>query len=211
MLAMSSLPQPLPPVPVQPIAYSTPVANRPGLITAIGVISIVVASLGLMFNGIAGLQAFVMVMVSQASKAVATAQQATQAAAAPAPKIVDALSMPAEERRTVVRGLEMHRAISDPRREQLDALLLKCGRQIFQLSGPHLTVQVVQQNVNESGQLPDAEGGEGPDFFIVGRGRIELADDHAKFSPDNGAEIVRVNASDNFIGRRAWTAVAEAG
>jgi hypothetical protein len=195
---MSSLPQPLPPVPVQPIMYTTPASNRPGLITAIGVVSIVVGSLGLMFNGIAGLQAFVMMMVSNASKAAATAQQAkTVAATAAPPKPVDPLSMPSEDRQTVLRGLAMHRAISKPRREQLDALLLKCGRQIFRLRGSDLTVEVVRQNVNESDQLPDAKGGEGPDFFIVGEGRIELADDHAKFAPGNGGEIVRVNAFDS--------------
>jgi hypothetical protein len=90
----------------------------------------------------------------------------------------------------------MHRAISKPRREQLDALLLKCGRQIFKLRGSDLTVSVVQQNVTESGRLPDAKGGEGPDFFIVAEGRIELADDHAKFVPDDGRETVRVNANE---------------
>lgn len=194
---MSSFPPPLPPVPVQPIMYSTPVANRPGIITAIGVISIVVGSLGLMFNGMAGLQAFVMVMVSQVGKAAVTMQQAKTVAATETPaKPADPLSMPTEDRQTVVRGLAMHRAISKPRREQLDALLLKSGRQIFRLRGSDLTVEVVKQNVTESGTLPDAKGGEGSDFFIVGEGRIELADDHAKFAPGNGAEIVRVNASE---------------
>ena len=52
MPAMSSLPQPMPPLPVQPIVYSTPVQQRPTLITAIGVISIVIGSLGLLFNGL---------------------------------------------------------------------------------------------------------------------------------------------------------------
>ena len=197
MPAMSSLPQPLPPLPVQPIVYSSPVAQRPGMITAIGVLSIVIGSLGLLFNGIAGLQSFGMMMISNLTKTAAVAQQAKQAAvAAKTARPVDPLSMPAEDRQKVVRGLAMHRAISKPRREQLDALLAKCGRQIFKLRGADLTVEVVRVGVNESGQLPDAKGGEGPDFFIVGEGRIELADDFAKFTPGNGAEIVRVSASD---------------
>lgn len=196
---MSSLPQPLPPVPVQPIVYSAPVSNRPGLITAIGVVSIVIGSLGLMFNGIAGLQAFVMVMVSQATKAAATAQQARQnATAGPVPvKPADPLSMPSGDRQTVVRGLSSHRPIGPDRRDELDALLAKCGRQIFRLRGSDLTVEVVRRNVTDSGPLPDAKGGADLDFFIVGEGRIELADDHAKFAPDNGAEIVRVSASES--------------
>src|SRR5688500_744966 len=197
MPAMSSLPQPMPPVPVQPIVYSTPVQQRPTLITAIGVISIVIGSLGLLFNGIAGLQSFGMIMISNITRTAATAQQAKQAAvAAKAAKPADPLSMPAEDRQTVVRGLAMHRAISKPRREQLDALLTKCGRQIFRLRGSDLTVEVVRQNVTESGQLPDAKGGEGHDFFIVGEGRIELSDDHAKFVPGDGAETVRISATD---------------
>ncbi len=194
---MSSLPQPLPPVPVQSIAYSTPVNQRPGLITAIGVISIVVGSFSLLFNGIAGLQAVGMVMISGMTQAAATARQAASvAAAAPAPAPLDTLSMPSEDRQTVLRGLAMHRAITKPRRDQLDALLATSGRQIFRLSGSDLTVSVVQQNVTDSGQLPDAKGGEGPDFFIVGEGRIELADDHAKFVPEDGRHSVRVNASE---------------
>ncbi|HEV2295608.1 MAG TPA: hypothetical protein VGR35_17300 [Tepidisphaeraceae bacterium] len=194
---MSSLPQPLPPVPVQPIAYSTPVNQRPTLITAIGVISIVVASLSLLFNGVAGLQAMGMVMVSQMTRSAANARQAAVVAAqAPPPKPLDPLAMPPEDRQTVLRGLTMHRPISKPRRDQLDALLASSGRQIFRLSGSDLTVSVVQQSVTESGRLPDAKGGEGSDFFIVGEGRIELADDHAKFVPDDGREIVRVDASE---------------
>ena len=197
MPAMSSLPQPLPPVPVQPIVYSNPVAQRPGLITTIGVLSIVIGSLGLLFNGIAGLQSFGMMMISNMTKTAAAAQQAKQAAVAvKQSRPVDPLSMPAEDRQKVVRGLAMHRAISKPRREQLDALLAKCGRQIFKLRGADLTVEVVRVGVNESGPLPDAKGGKPLDFFIVGEGRIELADEFAKFTPGNGAEIVRVSASD---------------
>ena len=197
MPVMSSLPQPLPPVPVQSIVYSSPVPQRPTLITTIGVVSIIVGSLGLLFNGIAGLQSFGMMMISNITQAAATAQQAKQAAVAAKPSSpADPLSMPAEDRQTVVRGLAMHRAINKGRREQLDALLTKTGRQIFRLRGSDLTIEVVRQNVTDSGQLPDAKGGEGPDFFIVGEGRIELADDHAKFVPGNGAETVRVSASD---------------
>ncbi|MDQ3440520.1 MAG: hypothetical protein M3478_09245 [Planctomycetota bacterium] len=194
---MSSLPQPLPPVPVQSIVYSSPVPQRPTLITTIGVVSIVVGSLGLLFNGIAGLQSFGMMMISNIAQAAATAQQAKQAALAAKPsRPADPLSMPAEDRQTVVRGLAMHRAINKARREQLDALLTKTGRQLFRLRGSDLTIEIVRQNVTESGQLPDAKGGERPDFFIVGEGRIELADDHAKFVPGNGAETVRVSAGE---------------
>ena len=191
------VPAPAVAVPAQPLQYVAPQYGRPGLITAIGVISIVIGSLGLLFNGIAGLQTFGMIMISNITRTAATAQQAKQAAVtAKANRPVDPLSMPAEDRQTVVRGLAMHRAISKPRREQLDALLTKCGRQIFRLRGSDLTVEVVRQNVTESGQLPDARGGEGHDFFIVGEGRIELADDHAKFVPGDGAETVRISATD---------------
>ena len=75
---MSMPPQPYPsPLPVQPIAYSTPVSYRPGLITAIGVISIVVGSLGLLFNGIAGLQALGMVMISRVTQTASSALKPT--------------------------------------------------------------------------------------------------------------------------------------
>jgi len=196
---MSMPPQPYPsPLPVQPIAYSTPVSYRPGLITAIGVISIVVGSLGLLFNGIAGLQAAGMVMISRVTQTAvarqAAAKQATAAVTTAAP--VDPVSMPQPDRQTVLKGLSMHRPITPARREQLDALLLKCGRQIFKLQGADLTVNVVKENVTESGRLPDAKGGEGPDFFAIGEGQIELADTYAKFVPGDGRETVRVSASD---------------
>ncbi|MGB7158923.1 MAG: hypothetical protein WBD40_12695 [Tepidisphaeraceae bacterium] len=202
---MSSLPQPLPPVPVQPIMYSAPVAQRPGLITAIGVISIIVGSLGLLFNGIAGLQAFGLMMVSNMTKTMAASQKAAAAVATAPPAVVDPLSMPQPDRQNVVRGLAMVRPITKPRREQLDALLTKSGRQIYRLTAPHLTAEVVRQSVTEHGQFPDAKGGEGPDFFVIGEGRIELADDHAKFVPGDGRETIRVSAAD--VGEQAnWRA-----
>jgi hypothetical protein len=196
---MSMPPQPLPPpLPVQPISYGTPVSNRPGLITAIGVISIVVGSLALLFNGISGFWSFGMMMISSATQTAvarqAAAKQATATVTTPGP--VDPVSMPKPDRQTVLKGLSMHRPISPARREQLDALLVKFGRQIFKLQGADLTVNVVQQNVTDSGRLPDAKGGEGPDFFAIGEGRIELADTYAKFVPGDGRETVRVSASE---------------
>src|SRR5688572_22728766 len=101
------------PLPVQPIGYGTGsvAGGRPGLITAIGVLSIVIGSLAILFNAGMGMTAFGMMMASRASRAFATAV-ATPATPAPAQNGLEGDAMTARERRAVIIGLAQVRPLS---------------------------------------------------------------------------------------------------
>jgi hypothetical protein len=205
-----------PPVPVQALTYGTPVANRPGIITAIGIISIIVGSLAILFNAVTGLQAIGMMMMSQFSGAATTVTTPAPGGGTVSVTNVGATAgdgeesaddepedpnaMPEADREIVLAGIDQVRRLAPERRRQLDALLAKGGRQMFFFTGPQLTPEAVRRNVTDHGRLPSAGGGDnGPDFFVIGQGRFELNDGHAVFFPDGGGEAVRVDASDTEL------------
>lgn len=206
---MSSLPPPLPPpqeypaaalqpppppLPVQPIAYGTPSATgRPGLLTNIGVLSIVIGVFGIMFNAAMGMTSFGFMIASQASQAIAAAAAATT----PSNVAIDDSVMSRAQRRIVIDGLSQVQPLSPARRRQLDAILAEGGDQLIPGAGAGLTAASVRANVSDSGRLPDADGGEGPNYFILGRGRLELFDTHAVFYPVSGGEAVRAQAPED--------------
>lgn len=205
---MSQVPPPLPPqqsspygasspppvpMPVQPIVYGTPsrTSGRPGILTAIGILSIVIGALGILFNAGMGMTTFGVMMASRASRAFATAS--TPATPLPTPE-TDPNSMTARERRIVMNGLTKNHNLSPARRRQLDAILVEGGRRMVFGAGPSLTPDVVAANISDHGSAP-AKGDEAAhDFFILGRGRLELFDDRAVFIPQDGTETIRTEA-----------------
>ena len=189
-LSPSSLPQPMPPIPVQPVGYAMPDVSRPGLITAIGVISIIVGGLSLVASATQGLFTLVLYSVSQAS---ARAALVAQQPAPTTPAYAEDGMADEAERRTVLTGLSRAHPVLPPRQRQLDALLKEGGKEIFLFRGTQLTPQAVHSNVTESGRLFDDDA-QGPDFYVVGRGRIEVYDTHAVFYPDGGGETISASA-----------------
>jgi hypothetical protein len=209
---MSQEPPPLPPLPVlalpeTPGAYTSDYLlvqpRRPGIITAVGVISIVVASLGLLAfiqGGVSLVQFRVMANYGQlflppatiATQAAtpATAPTAAQTTAAVSPRGLDAVA-----RAEVAGGLAELHFISGPRLEQLDALLATAGRDMFPVT-PGQTLDadyagaLVEFHTTGITANPDTPG---PDMFRTRGGRFELYDDRAVFYPPK-AEIVRVSA-----------------
>jgi hypothetical protein len=211
MSAMSSVPPPLPPqqpsfapahappLPqrVQPISYGTPTAAgaRPGLLTAVGILSVVIGVFGIFLNASIGITAFGMMVASRATRAIA-------AAATPptTPRVIDDDAMSPRERRAVIDGFSQLHPLSSTRRRQLDAILLEGGRRMIPGAGSMLTPSYVRGNISDSGRLPDADGGEGPDYFILGRGRLELSDTHAVFYPLDGRDPIRAQAPEPVDG-----------
>lgn len=193
--AVSALP-PMAPIPAESLPYGTPIARRPGLLTAIGIMSIIVGSLTVLSTAVQGVQTLVMFAYAQTSATMTRINtqmaSAAQVAATPVPASEDGFA-DVDERETVLTGLTRARVLPPERRRQLDALLLDGGKEMFLLRGPQLTAQAIQSNVSDSGRK-FADDGDGAEFYIVGQGEIEVYDDHAVFYPSDGGEMISASA-----------------
>jgi hypothetical protein len=211
---------PVAPIPVTPIAWPEmpasmmPLARqggrgRPGIVTAMGIISIIVACMSGVTSLVVTFFAFVMMVASQNAPAVRTPPAPPQVVNANIPGGSKATAVVAgipidpaqsedgideDARGVVMMGMTRARAIDEPRQKQLDLLLAVAGRSIFPFVSGTTTPQTIRANVSESGRLPSASGRDGPDYFIVGTGRVEVYDEHAIFRPDGSPNVVSVMA-----------------
>jgi hypothetical protein len=201
------------PLPIAALPYSDYVrTGRPGILTAVGVISIVVAGLGfigglysglslIMFNAMAAFAPMAMPAPNAPMPAVSAATM--PAGVAPASSVVvTARGLESGDRTTVARTLGEMRFISSARAEQLDALLGEAGKDIFDVvdEGQALSTGRVQKLVlSHTTSLSANPAVPGPDTFRTESGRFELYDDRAVFYPSRG-EIVRVSTLTNSTG-----------
>lgn len=199
-------PWPQTPLPVVSLPYSYPVrSGRPGILTAVGVISIVVASfsiLGSLYDGIQLLSINMMArfapMMAPPPPAppanVANPFPATNPTASSAKSlVVTQRGLESSARAVVTNALGEMRFLTGPRIEQLDGLLAEAGQDMFDtnktpLTGEDITSQVL---ANATGLSADPSVA-GPDTFRTEKGRFELYDDHAVFYPLRG-NTVRVS------------------
>jgi hypothetical protein len=177
---MSQLP-PLPPF-ATPLGYSDPRA-RPGILTAVGIISLVIGCLGVVINCAGLLQA----IMFRSMGAIAVATSNTPAATAPALINPNALS-PAKQQIVLSTMTEVGQ-LSPARARMLDQLLSQTGTQLFPFDESRVTPQSVRTVMSESGRLPDTDGQAGSNYFVLSTGRIELSDEQASFRPTRGERI----------------------
>jgi hypothetical protein len=172
--------------------YESSYVSRPGILTAVGVVSIIIAALS-MIADCAGLS-----FANLVSQIATAATQVSALNAAPPPLPVPAANaeyvapdgLSAEQRRVVIAGLVQARAISDVRQRQIDGLLADVGQQVIQLSADNLTTDRVASYVTEVRNLPSASGGPADDLFILGSGRLQVSDEMAVFfAGDNPSGI----------------------
>ena len=203
-------PTPTAPIPVAPLQWpdAPPVRRgKPGLVTAMGIVSIVVACLG-------GFASFVLTFVAigmlAGSRAPATwTPPAPPQQVVPTPGGASAVvgGLPVDpsqsedgvhdetQRSMIIAGMTRARSLDEGRRKQLDLLLTVAGRSIFPFISPGTQPQTIRANVSDSGRLPSASAErKGPDYFIVGTGRVEVYDAHAIFRPDGSPNVVSVTA-----------------
>jgi hypothetical protein len=200
---MSHLP-PQVPIPVMPVTFVTPSAyqRRPGIVTGLGVASIVVAVLTAIACFVVMIWCFI--MLANAASAPRTArmrppvvmQNTGKGAIAQAVEEDPINGLSKAKRNMAMAGLTRARALTPPRVKQMNALLARAGRLMFPITVQGSSAKLVQSNVSESGILPGARGGDGPNFYIIGAGRIEVYDDHAVFRPTGSADVVSVNADE---------------
>ena len=197
-------PPPMHSVPMAALAYLAPVtvAGRPGILTAVGVISIVVASFGvlgslytgvtlLMFNAMASFAPVAMPAPNTPGMTPTTAPANVSPAASSV--VVTERGLESAERAAVAAGLGELRFLSTSRVEQLDALLAEAGKDIFAGAGKPLTADRIETLVQSHATGLSADPSvPGPDTFRTESGRFELYDDRAVFYPNRG-DIVRVS------------------
>jgi hypothetical protein len=165
---------------------------RPGMISAIGVTSLVVASISL-------LGGFIMLMINMVFSSMARVMPSpvpsVPAMIAPGPaELLGPNGTAAADRALIVDGLGQVRPLRELQKQQFDELLAEEGKSILPLSGPGITPEQVIANVTRSGHL--SGGGEATDYFVLGDGRLELTDDRAVFFPNNGQPSIRAKAID---------------
>jgi hypothetical protein len=185
------------PIRVEAIDFATPrAATRPGVLSAVGIMSIILASTSLLFSGGAVFVVMIDNAIRSSAPAMAGAYSTTSYTivepAGPAVVIPDRMTPAA--RQIVISTLQRRQDLSEKRAHQLDLLLIKGGDGMFTFADDAMTPQNVLSSVTNSGQLPGFGGEPGNTFFVLTTGRIELADDHAVFSPTRG-EPVRVYES----------------
>src|SRR5688500_1384240 len=166
-----SHPVPTAPIPVAPLQWpdAPPVRRgKPGIITAMGVISIIVACL----SGFASfILTFTAIGLLAASRAPATwTPPAPPQQVVPTPGGVSAVVggvqvEPSQsedgvhdenQRSMIIAGMTRARSIDAGRRKQLDLLLTVAGRSIFPFISPGTQPQTIRANVSDSGRLPSA-------------------------------------------------------
>jgi hypothetical protein len=199
---MSQYPPPgVAPIPVQPLEYTLPVnPGRPGTITAIGIVSIIIASLSLLGGLGSALWSFSMLMISTATARIPVAPPAP-----PPPAIISSTNPSSSapsvrvtsngfddaDRAIALDAMESVRPLSDARHKQMDKLLAKCGKQMFPVGNPRDLEKAVHNAINDSGQSYSSNGN-GPDYYVLAGGRVEVRDERALFDPLDGSEKVRV-------------------
>lgn len=170
--------------------YSTSV-TRPGILTAVGVFSIIVASIALLVDlwslGLANLVSRV---------AVRRTPVAAIAAAPPPPapahaEYVAPNGLSASQRQTVINGLSQVRPLSIARQKQVDGLLADVGQQVIQLSPDNLTTDRIVAYVTDVRNIPNGSGRPADDLFILGSGRLQISDENAVFFPQNSPSGIR--------------------
>lgn len=159
-------------------------SGRPGLITLIGVISIIVACFTGIFSLITSFQAVGYYMMTLMSSSMAATQSRIRATATAAPPVVveagvvGPRGMAQQEREQAVAALSRMRPLTPSRKRHLDAILAASGR------------DMATGAVTESGTMPAMRSGEAPpDYFVTPAGRLEVFNDRAVFYPISGATV----------------------
>jgi hypothetical protein len=203
------LPEP-PPMRVERLMYQPPmdIARRPAILTAIGIISIVVSSLSLITGCITGfygsiLQAMpipVMPTTMPATSPTVSVYSGTGAYSLPAQAIEQPELMKPGSRVMVIAAMNRLSPMSDQRQQMLDQLLKEAGDGIFPFSEQNFTSARLAGSISASGRLPGIDDEHpGNTYFVLANGRIEVADDHAVFMPSRAGDMstVRVYRKDD--------------
>jgi hypothetical protein len=188
----ASTPPPVP-VAVQPLTYSLPFRQgRPGIITAIGVLCIVIACLSGIFSLSTGIYSFSFYMMSKMMTRMST-MSATLSASPPISSTSSSTNLSPGEVGVAVNTLRSMLALDASHIGELDRLLRLHGRQVF--GGDEdvrLTTSAIQEAVTNTTPQPQALLD--PAQFSTSEGTVEIFSDHATFTSTDGSTTVNTSA-----------------
>lgn len=182
----------------QPLEYAYRVRRRPAVVTAVGVLSILVGCASVLACGAS-------ILVGSGFY---TFKRFSAAVPPPAPLTVPATTRPAgpqgleaQQRRVVGTGLKQRVELSETRVDRLDGFLAQHGKVAFPKleswagSGP----EQVLWRIEESGSVE--EGDASYAYFKMAPGRLEVHDDRVTFIPaDGGGGEITVTADGSTTG-----------
>lgn len=200
-LAVAGFPPPV------PYVNSFDSRSRPGLVTAIGVLSIVVACISALCSLVLGVETAGLFMLSKMATAMSHTSTVTLANAGPnavtttvnlTPAIGTSTSgaftfaagpneLPEPQRSQVLAAFAEIQPLSDQQKLHLTKLLTEHGRQLFPDDGNALTAASIRAIVKEKSSERAIEGKvEGSSWYVIPAGRITLFDDRAVFASVDG-------------------------
>jgi hypothetical protein len=186
-----------PPIPAHPVYQALPYQSpdseaRPGILTTLGVIGVILGALGIFINGIFGMGTYFVSTVSQRVQ-IMQANMTLPTAAIPG-QVVSGDGFEPDQRKIIIDALNNARPLTPVRQKQLDDLLADQGRKLITLSDQSLTPDRLATFISDVKEMPNPDGPP-VDVFILGSGRLEISDQTAVFFPNGGMDAVR--AGDN--------------
>lgn len=161
----------------------------PGLLVAVGVISIMVGLISLVTGCSGVVQSLTF---NTLATALAAAQNAAQASVVPQPILPRIANMTEVEQQIVVTAFAGRQPMTGRQVEMLNLLLSQAGDRLFAFAGEsNINLQSVDGAIRNSGTVTAADGMPGVSFVLT-NGRIEVRDDDAVFSPPGLETSVRV-------------------
>lgn len=191
---MTDLPPPMPPpLPVEPLGYGMPhTYARPGILTAIGVLSIILGCFSGFFTCAGSLG-------SVQSTVTLPPPTTMPFGAYPLPLNLPDLMSPGA-RATVVSALSQRQPLTVSQSRMLDLMLRRHGPDLFTIADSRLSAESVLASLNETGTLPAGPGESPTVYFLLSTGRLEVSDDDAMFSPIGEPTVVVSDATESAGG-----------
>lgn len=199
-----------PPVPVQTLLYSIPVRRgRPGIVTAIGVLCIVIASLSGIASFGTGFYTFIFYVMSQSMAAISATSTSTATSssfvatgssstlslngAPTASGGAPVIALPAGDVGTAVNDLTTKLALDPAHTRELNRLLRLHGRQVFGGDdGAPLTPATIDAALTQT--TPLSETSAGAAAFSTEEGTVTLYADRAVFDSADGSQVIETSA-----------------
>lgn len=176
------------------LGYSPPVHyQRPGIISAIGIIGIVVACLSLLASFGTGMNAYGFYMISRMSMRMSRSTPTSVALAPPAAST----ALPVAEAGVAMNTLSPMLKLDTAHDRELDRMLRLHGRRF--LSGDDdtpLTGATIGEDVTSSRPMTGSDST--PARLVTVMGTVEVYSDHAVFTAADGSTTVRTSARDRM-------------
>jgi len=190
------LPPPAP-IPVQPLAYSLPARQgKPGIITALGVMSIVIACLSGLSSLSTGFYGFGLFMASTMSSRMSSTPMSATVSGTAATATADTSGLPPGDASIAANALTAKLSLDGAHVRELDRLLRTHGRAVFGTDeDTHLSAADVRDAVKSFTSLPSSNLVTAR--FVTEQGTVDIHEDRAVFNSADGNLTITTAVKDN--------------